>query len=240
MRQIVRRFAWALIGFMTMGVILTMVNIVVSNRDLTQQVHDQADRNAEIVDCVVDYAMELTDSLQDRDAVNSTSRAAAIELWQQIERLVRHPEQSSAEDLYTAIDRYQAILKRITYTAKINPYPDVADCLRHADAEMAAFVLSAYHRNPQDPGRPGRWDNTCLGKAVTIRGTFGPDVVHGTDGPDVIFTYWGDDLVVGGKGNDRICTRGGDDTVNAGKDSDRVDCGRGDDFALQSELTYSC
>lgn len=240
MRQIVRRFAWALIGFMIMGVILTMVSMVVRTRELAERVQDQADRNAEIAACVIDYAVELTDSLQDRDAVNQTSRAAAIEIWQQIERLVRNPEQSSPEDLYQAIDRYQAILKRITYTAKINPYPDVADCLRHADAELAAFVLRAYDQNRQDPGRPGRWDNACLGRAVTIRGTFGPDVVHGTDGPDVIFTYWGDDLVVGGKGNDRICTRGGDDTVNSGKDYDRVNCGLGDDFALQTEQTRSC
>lgn len=226
---------------MVMAVILSMVAMVARTRDLTQQVHHQADRNARIVECVVDYAMKLTDSLQDRDAVNQTSRAAALELWAQIDRLVRDPAQSSPDELVRAIKRYRAILQRITYTAKINPYPDVADCLRRTEATYAAaFELAAYRLNAQDPGRPGKWDDTCLGRPVTIYGTFGPDVVHGTDGPDVIFTYYGSDLVTGGKGDDLICTRRGDDVVNSGKGSDRVDCGLGDDFALQSESTYHC
>lgn len=237
MRHIARRLAWTLIGVMVMAVILSMVAMVARTRDLTEQVHEQADRESAIVDCVVGYAMELTDSLQDRDAVNATSRAAALELWAQIDELVRHPERSSQDDLTRAIKRYRQILQRITDTARINPYPDVADCLRLAGGGVAeAFALVAY----SDPGQLGRWDDTCMGRRVTVYGTYGPDTVHGTDGPDVIFTYWGGDLVVGGKGDDRICSRGGDDTVNGGKGFDRVSCGRGDDLAVQVESEINC
>ena len=53
----------------------------------------------------------------------------------------------------------------------------------------------------------------CAGKAVTIVGTPGPDVLWGTAGPDVISGLGGDDTIIGLSGNDRICGGTGNDTL---------------------------
>jgi len=231
-RAAVRRFAWSLIGVTIMALVLTSVGTIARGRELTAQVQAQADRNSAIVSCLTGYASQLTDALQDRDVANSTGRAASGELWATIRRWTQNPGTGSTDQLADAITRYEKILGQIARTAAINPYPDVTTCLTAADPEGVRFNLVGYHIS--------RWDAYCLGKRVTIRGTYGEDVIHGTDGPDVIFAYAGDDLIQGGKGDDRICARWGDDTINAGKGFDRVDCGPGIDFALQAESTTSC
>jgi len=232
-RDAVRRFAWTLIGVTIMALVLTTVATVSRTRDLTAEVQAQSDRNTAVVECLTDYAARLTDALQDRDVVNKTGRAASGELWSTIRRWTQHPGTGSTDKLVEAINRYEEILDRISRTAAINPYPDVTACLTSADPGGVRFNLVAYQRK-------AGWDDYCLGRPVTIRGTYGPDIIHGTDGPDVIFAYSGDDLIQGGKGNDRICGRWGDDTVNAGKGYDRVDCGAGDDLALQAEPVIGC
>ncbi len=63
----------------------------------------------------------------------------------------------------------------------------------------------------------------CAGRAATIVGTGGPDVLTGTPGADVI---------VGLGGNDTIRGRGGDDVVCAGTGADTVNGGGGDDLLL--------
>lgn len=68
--------------------------------------------------------------------------------------------------------------------------------------------------------------NLCDGRATTIVGTNGPDVLHGTPENDVIAGLGGDDQIFGGGGDDVICgdngadrLRGdvGDDVLFAGK-----------------------
>jgi Ca2+-binding RTX toxin-like protein len=70
---------------------------------------------------------------------------------------------------------------------------------------------------------------TCLGQAVTIRGTAGPDVLVGTAGVDVIHGYGGADRLDGVNGNDLICGGDGGDLVYGGNGADRVDGGAGSD-----------
>ena len=57
---------------------------------------------------------------------------------------------------------------------------------------------------------------TCLGHAVTIKGTLGPDTLTGTDKPDVIDSFDGNDTIKGLGGNDLLCAGGGSDTVIGG------------------------
>jgi RTX calcium-binding nonapeptide repeat (4 copies) len=53
----------------------------------------------------------------------------------------------------------------------------------------------------------------CSGKAPTIVGSDGKDVITGTKRGDVIQTLAGNDVVKGGGGNDRICAGKGNDKV---------------------------
>ncbi len=62
----------------------------------------------------------------------------------------------------------------------------------------------------------------CAGRAATIVGTSGPDVLTGTPGPDVIVGLGGADTIRGRGGNDIICAGGGADTVNGGGGNDRI------------------
>jgi len=234
-RETVRHSAWVLIGVTIMALVLNQVATTANNRDVAAEVQTQADRNTAVADCLTTYAAQLTDALQDRDVVNRTGRAASAELWATILEWTRRPGTGSTAELRAAIVRYEKILDRIGRTAALNPYPDVTQCLVSADPANVAFTLVS-----ADTGKPGRWDDLCLGRPVTIRGTYADDIIHGTDGPDVIFAYYGDDLIQGGRGGDRICARGGADTINAGQDFDRVDCGSGDDLALQAEGTRNC
>lgn len=61
---------------------------------------------------------------------------------------------------------------------------------------------------------------TCKGKAVTIFGTDGADLIEGTDGKDVILAGDGDDVIRAGKRKDTVCAGPGDDFVlgEGGKD----------------------
>lgn len=79
-------------------------------------------------------------------------------------------------------------------------------------------------------------------QAVTIRGTNGPDLLHGTIRADAIYGRSGDDrisgragadLLVGGPGRDTIAADGGNDSVVAEEDGfvDVVSCGTGHDVA---------
>lgn len=72
-------------------------------------------------------------------------------------------------------------------------------------------------------------DHECFGRAATIIGTAGDDVITGTNGNDVIVTFGGNDTVIGRDGFDRICLGPGDDTGEGGRKRDRIDGGWGDD-----------
>ncbi|MCP3975916.1 MAG: calcium-binding protein [bacterium] len=75
----------------------------------------------------------------------------------------------------------------------------------------------------------------CFGRAATILGTAGDDVISGTAGHDVIVTFGGNDEVRSNGGKDRICLGPGDDFADAGRGVDRVDGGWGDDEILGND-----
>ncbi len=64
-----------------------------------------------------------------------------------------------------------------------------------------------------------------------VFGTFGDDVLTGTDGRDYVFSFFGDDDISTGAGNDVIVAGFGNDTINAGAGDDRIYGGFGFDIA---------
>lgn len=67
----------------------------------------------------------------------------------------------------------------------------------------------------------------CNGRAPTINGTAGDDLLVGTSGADVISGGGGNDTIKGLGGNDIICGGPGDDIVRAGDGNDWVHGGTG-------------
>ncbi len=72
------------------------------------------------------------------------------------------------------------------------------------------------------PSLRGSAARTCRGKAATIVGTPGNDVLRGTRRADVIVALGGRDRIIAGRGNDTICAGPGNDTVLAGLGRDVV------------------
>jgi Ca2+-binding RTX toxin-like protein len=60
----------------------------------------------------------------------------------------------------------------------------------------------------------------CRGKAVTLLGSAGNDVLKGTPGADVIFGDTGNDRILGKKGNDILCGGPGNDLLKGGAGND--------------------
>jgi Ca2+-binding RTX toxin-like protein len=63
----------------------------------------------------------------------------------------------------------------------------------------------------------------------TIIGTPGDDILHGTDGPDVIVGLDGNDTLHGGTGADRLCGNNGDDILHGDGGGDRLIGNAGND-----------
>ncbi len=96
---------------------------------------------------------------------------------------------------------------------------------------------------------------TCNGKAATLSGTNGDDVIKGTAGNDVIQAFSGNDVVYGLAGNDTLCGGAGDDvlqgadgldtilgeagndTLQGGNQNDALDGGIGSDICDGGALT---
>ncbi|WP_205698155.1 calcium-binding protein [Conexibacter sp. SYSU D00693] len=62
-----------------------------------------------------------------------------------------------------------------------------------------------------------------------LRGSAGRDVLHGLEGPDRLAGRGGDDLLTGDTGPDRVSGAAGDDTLTGAAGRDRLDGGPGDD-----------
>jgi Ca2+-binding RTX toxin-like protein len=62
----------------------------------------------------------------------------------------------------------------------------------------------------------------CDGRAATVVGTIGADVLRGTTGPDVIAALGGNDTVLGLRGDDRLCGGLGRDRLIGGPGQDRL------------------
>ena len=96
-------------------------------------------------------------------------------------------------------------------------------------AVVLATGLSVVLPVPSSAGPP-----SCDGKAATLVGTTGDDVLEGTRKADVIVALAGEDVVRGKGGNDRICGGNGSDRLFGGPGDDRAYGGydrRGDDPA---------
>lgn len=197
----------------------------------TDEVHAQVDRNSALIDCLSTWVANLTDSLQDRDVVNKTARAAEQETWDTFRRLIDADQAPphARQTMVDAIARYHRILERLEQTESINPYPEIDTCLSDASMSVATFELMS-----------GLSDASCLGRPVTIHGTDKGDLLSGTDRRDVIRTFSGNDIVFAGAGRDLICGGRGGDTLNGGPGSDGARGGRGWDFCVEVERRRSC
>lgn len=72
------------------------------------------------------------------------------------------------------------------------------------------------------PPPPPASGPTCNGKAATIVGTAGDDILVGTDGVDVIVGFGGNDEIIGKKGNDILCGGPGRDRITGGSGRDEL------------------
>jgi Ca2+-binding RTX toxin-like protein len=86
------------------------------------------------------------------------------------------------------------------------------------DTPLGVAVVPLGPSGPMAPVVPLR----CEGRAATVTGTPGPDLIEGTAGPDVIVAQGGKDTVRGLGGADLICAGDGSDTANGGKGKDRL------------------
>ena len=101
--------------------------------------------------------------------------------------------------------------------------------MRWRQAIPVAFVLAGTLGSGAKAGPDGPVDGPrCMGKAATVVGTTGDDLLRGTIGRDVIWAGPGNDVVHGERGNDLICGGSGSDLVDGGRNNDRVDGGPGD------------
>jgi hypothetical protein len=93
---------------------------------------------------------------------------------------------------------------------------------------VAQFVqLTGETQTPPPIQIPGQPAVKCLGKAATIVGTSGNDVLIGTSRPDVIHGLGGNDIIFGKGGNDTICGGKGDDHIFGGRGRDTCYGGSG-------------
>lgn len=196
----------------------------------------QAEQNSALIDCLTEYAVDLTDALQDRDAVAVVARGAQVKLWKTFRRLIVNPPAGgppvARHQFLGALAAYLRTLRAIGATASLNPYPDLAGCLKSKGLEQEALGDLLLVTSNQTS-----W---CLGKRVTIYGTDHSELIQGTDHADVIRTYGGTDLIVSGGGRDRVCAGTGFDIVNAGRAFDIVKCGPGYDIAQDAEHRIGC
>ncbi len=87
------------------------------------------------------------------------------------------------------------------------------------------------------PGHAAAGAQRCHGKAITIKGTSGPDTLRGTPGDDVIAGLGRNDTIVGRGGNDTLCGGGGADRLTGGPGDDRLFGGR--DFVKYTSTGHS-
>lgn len=94
---------------------------------------------------------------------------------------------------------------------------------------LALFVLAA----SLVVASPALAAATCFGRAVTIEGGDGDDVIDLTGNPgQVVATFGGDDLVIGSSGSDTVCLGNGADVFRGKGGADEADGGDGDDRLL--------
>ena len=101
--------------------------------------------------------------------------------------------------------------KKITNTATVSSDTPDPRANNDSDTETTAIVA------PETGGGA-----TCSGRAATIVGTGGSDVLRGTAGSDVIRAKGGADEIKGLDGEDFVCAGAGRDQVRGGGENDLV------------------
>jgi Ca2+-binding RTX toxin-like protein len=101
--------------------------------------------------------------------------------------------------------------------------------VRKRTALATIVLLTASLAAGPAAGAESRTAPSCGGKAATIWGTPGDDVLPGTPAGDVIAGLGGNDTITGEGGNDLICGGEGKDSLDGGKGKDRLLGGPGDD-----------
>ena len=104
-----------------------------------------------------------------------------------------------------------------------------------ADNSVAPATDQRGIARPQGAGSDiGAFEFTtpCNGKAATIFGTSGADLITGTPAADVIVAFGGDDIILGLGGHDTICGGPGEDYIDGGTGKDRL-FGQGDDDLIR-------
>ncbi len=94
---------------------------------------------------------------------------------------------------------------------------------------LPALYTRAAALTPWVQSLTGSGPFSCDGRAPTLVGTAGVDVITGTPQDDVIVGLGGRDLIDGGDGNDVICAGDGDDQVAGGDGNDTLVGDDGDD-----------
>lgn len=118
---------------------------------------------------------------------------------------------------------YESDITRGVITWRLNdPAVAGAQTLGHLNPQTQEFTIPF-------TGQPGA-DVLCKGKAVTIPGTDGNDVLKGTAGVDVMIGGNGNDKLFGKKGNDVICGGKGNDVLRGGAGNDILLGGPGKDI----------
>ncbi|MGR6963809.1 ExeM/NucH family extracellular endonuclease [Geodermatophilus sp. URMC 61] len=98
------------------------------------------------------------------------------------------------------------------------------------DGDPALYAADPYRSSDHDPLVVGiDLDERCQGLVPTVTGTEGDDVLHGTNGRDVVMGLGGDDELRGGNGDDVLCGGAGTDTVAGDNGADVLLGGLGDD-----------
>ncbi|MFP5283114.1 MAG: ExeM/NucH family extracellular endonuclease, partial [Actinomycetes bacterium] len=99
--------------------------------------------------------------------------------------------------------------------------------------DPALYAPNPYRSSDHDPLVLGiDLQERCHGRAPTLVGTGGNDLLRGTNGPDVILALTGHDVVLGGNGDDVICGGRGNDLLQGGNGDDRLLGGFGHDRLL--------
>lgn len=193
-----------------------------------------------LIGCLVDYSVDLTNVLEDRDVVSSTTRQAAIEWLDAILEQSQNPSGSDSAAIIESLQVYRNTLVKLNHPKDnfdLPNYPDIKNCLAENDLPVpkkleAAFKTVAYTDNPPR--------ERCLGRRITIEGTPRNDIITGTTHSDVIWSKDGDDLINASQGRDRICGGFGGDIINGGPGLDRANGGPGTDVCLSVIIHRRC
>ena len=135
-------------------------------------------------------------------------------------------KRGSGQSVFAAFGAYpvtsciapKSVGEAIAFTANGSAFLSVTE---KVNAPVNKISISGGDTQPPPPPPPPSGPS-CDGRAATIVGTSGDDVLIGTDGADVIVGFGGHDRIYGKKGNDILCGGPGRDRIYGGRGRDRI------------------